>query len=753
MPSALVLTVRFHDGRYHGTGPWPPAPARLFQALVAGAAEGGVIPPVAHKALAWLEALDPPIIAAPSARVGRPYKNYVPNNDLDAKGGDPGRLAKIRAPKQIRPRLFDADAPLLYLWHFENDPEGHARATAELAERLYQLGRGVDMAWATGEILSAEEAEKRVNAHGGAIHRPAERGTGKLFACPTHRSLASLIDRHENLGARFSALMVKSPTKKDPERKKVAGQKFSQPAKPRFAQVPYDSPPERLLFDMRDLSRNAGFHSWPLSEAVLLVETVRDKAAARLRSAYEEAGRQDRAASVERVFIGRNATEADKPARIRIAPLPSIGFHHADPSIRRILLETPPDCPLPRADVAWAFAGLGLVERTDPETGEISQDVRLVAAEDRRMLGHYGIAGDRRDVWRLWRTVTPAALPERAARRRIDPKRMQAEAKAAAERAGEDVQAASAVLHALRHIGIAANVEAMRVQREPFTAKGARAEAFAPGTRFAKERLWHVEIAFVAPLQGPIVIGDGRYLGLGLMAPVKDTWRDEMVFGLPPDMPVAIADATALLRAVRRALMALSRDGGRKVPRLFSGHDAAGAPARSDRHEHVFLAADDADRDGRIDRLLVAAPWVCDRSGRALCRSDRALFDRVVSSLSEVRAGKLGVLALGLPSTLAADDPVLGPALTWESRTLYRPTRHAGRGKDPVAAVVHDVINECERRGLPRPEVDLLEVNAGPNGGNLAARMHLRFAVAVEGPIMLGRDSHMGGGLFAAVAE
>ena len=111
-----------------------------------------------------------------------------------------------------------------------------------------------------------------------------------------------------------------------------------------------------------------------------------------------------------------------------------------------------------------------------------------------------------------------------------------------------------------------------------------------------------------------------------------------MAFTLTPETRVATSDAAALLRAVRRALMALSRDGKDTVPRLFSGHEPDGAPARSGGHEHVFLAADDAKGDGRIDRLIVAAPWVCDRSGHAPRRSDRALFDHVVSSLSEVRA-------------------------------------------------------------------------------------------------------------------
>ena len=41
MPAhALLIEVRLPGGRYHGVGDWPPAPFRLFQALVAGAYGG-----------------------------------------------------------------------------------------------------------------------------------------------------------------------------------------------------------------------------------------------------------------------------------------------------------------------------------------------------------------------------------------------------------------------------------------------------------------------------------------------------------------------------------------------------------------------------------------------------------------------------------------------------------------------------------------------------------------------------------------
>jgi CRISPR-associated protein Csb2 len=74
-------------------------------------------------------------------------------------------------------------------------------------------------------------------------------------------------------------------------------------------------------------------------------------------------------------------------------------------------------------------------------------------------------------------------------------------------------------LAALRHAGYNLDVLDIVVQREPFQSHGARAEAFAPGTRFTKERLWHVSLKFANPVQGPLVLGDGRFLGLGVFAP------------------------------------------------------------------------------------------------------------------------------------------------------------------------------------------------------------------------------------------
>src|SRR5438067_6051392 len=96
MTRTVVITVRLYEGRYHGMGDDPPSPARLFQALVAGAGLSGPLGARESKALEWLEQRDAPAIASPRMWNGQAIRNYVPSNDLDAVGGDARRIGAIR---------------------------------------------------------------------------------------------------------------------------------------------------------------------------------------------------------------------------------------------------------------------------------------------------------------------------------------------------------------------------------------------------------------------------------------------------------------------------------------------------------------------------------------------------------------------------------------------------------------------------------------------------------------------------------
>ena len=411
MNDALLISIRFHDGRYHGAGDWPPAPARLFQALVAGAARGIKLADEDAAALEWLERLDAPVIATPVARIGQSCKTYVPNNDLDAVSGELKRIGEIRTAKNIRPHIFDSEIPLLFVWTFKGgeDDAGNARTICQIAEQLYRLGRGVDMAWAWAEVMDTSEVETRLARHGGVVHRPSEGETGKALLCPKTGSLASLKKRYDANRTRFTYT-------------KEGQQLFSQPPKPRFAKVAYDTPPRHFLFEIRAATHDESFVPWPSIKTAELVVALRDKAVGRLKEALPE-----KAGEIDRVIIGREATEADKAARVRILPLPSIGYTHADQAIRRILIEIPPNCPLRADDIAWAFSGR---EEVDYSTRETLWN--LVRAAEQGMLNHYGVGGNEQNAFRVWRTITPAALPVMRMRRgTAGAKRVAGEAKAA----------------------------------------------------------------------------------------------------------------------------------------------------------------------------------------------------------------------------------------------------------------------------------------------------------------------------------
>jgi len=499
MTTFLVLSIRLHDGRYHGAGNWPPAPARLFQALIAGSGISGPLPPDHFKALEWMETVcAAPIIAAPRAAVGQSVGSYVPNNDLDAKGGDPRNIGAIRTKKQIRPRIFDAATPFHYAWEIPDAEESSDQLAVlqQLADRLYQLGRGVDFAWATAELMNQGELDILQTGYPGTIHRPTPRGTkGLALACPEKGSLSSLLRRYAANADRFELI----------QSGRTFSQSFRQQPKPRFRMVAYDSPPVRQVFDLREAGAAERFAPWPLHTVYQLVKHCRDQAAHKLATAFPS-----READVQRWLIGRRAdgTTGGSPAeRIRLIPVPSIGHEHADMKVRRLLIEIPGACPFTPEDVFWAFSSLQI-------EGEKNGPI-LITSTGPDIVKYYSAEKGAT----VWRTITPVVVPESARRRRIEPSRRNAEAKPASEKLEEQTRAAHAVRVSLRHAEVRCPVSQIAVQREPFQSNGERVEAFAEGSRFAKERLWHVELTFEEPYVGPLLVGDGRFSGLGILVP------------------------------------------------------------------------------------------------------------------------------------------------------------------------------------------------------------------------------------------
>lgn len=723
---SLVVEVRLLDDRWHGAGEWPPSPMRLFQALVAGAwlGRGEWRGTNVVAALDWLSGLDAPVIAAPASTLGERVNLWVPNNDLDAMGGDPAKIEKIKTGKAVHPRLVGDGALFRYVWRIDGDSPFAATLVAQF-DRLYQLGRGVDMAYAHAELVSFGEAEARLRARGDPVWRPvAARIDGGLsLRCPCAGTLASLQERHAKQADRLKQGVLR------------------QAPPPLFRLVAYDCPPQRLLFELCPASGRERFRPWPLVRAAELVTALRDRAVRRLTQALPEATR-----AIERTLIGRGATEADKALRVRIIPLPSIGGPNVDSAIRRVLVERPADCLIRSDDLAWALSGLDL--GVDYDTGEIVRgDLPvLLPSEDRQMLRHYGVETETAAL--VWRTVTPAALPVWRDGGRLS----------GADRLAKEGEAARAVRQALRHAGIVAPPVAIRVQREPFLGAGARAEDFAAGSRFQAARLWHLEVAFAAPAAGPLMIGDGRYSGLGLMAPHIDADSPRSFrYAVSAPTPVRLEAALPFTERARTALLGLAASllGEECIPPALSGHQAEGDPLRRGRPQHLFVLPEDADEDGLIDHLLLSLP-------ADVGRREATQVAAVALRFQEIRVGGAPKIQLRLGNDGAS--AVCGQAASWVSLTPYLHPWHAKKR----FGVEDQIRRECRIRGLPEPvAIDRMETieamgrmlrpmdfqrsrggRGGPQPDRQGGFFRLSFARPVAGPIALGWGAHFGLGLF-----
>jgi len=693
--SKLVVEVRFHDGRYHGAGEEFPSPARLFQALVA-ATSMGVQPPTEREALSWLEQQKPPTVALPRFRLGQALAMFVPHNDADVKA-----IEDIRAKKTQQPWFFDVDIPFVYCWDFNDDERDKAEGVCRAALGLYQFGRGIDQAYANARVVDNAVVEALFERYPGDVLVPRAGSAAKVVSVPQKGSLSSLVRRHSETLSRIQH--------------NDDGDLFVQASKARFDRVAYDGAERWLHFELSKAD-GTGVVAWPIERASELVKKVRQAARKRLDGAFGVEEGQKR-------LPMQNERASPLGERLRFVPLPSRGHDETNPSIRRVVVSVPLSMPL--ADAEWLFSALAV------------DDARLVGSQDTAMWQRYTQAS------MTWQTVTPAILTPR---RRLEPTKR--ETKDAAERQKEEQRARHTVLQALRQAEVKGMPVQIDVQLEPWEKRGKRAEAFAEGTRFKKENAWHVRITFAHPVTGPVAIGDGRFAGLGLMAPPLRARTVKRVYGadvivLQIDAGLAEnASSTGIADAFRRALMSRTQDqlGNEVLPPWLTGHLWNGEPVRDERGRLRLIA------DLERQRVLTLVPM--------FSMGERAEHrDAVIAALSTMRELKAGaggrLLFRSVP--LEDHDVLFASGRRWRTVNDYLVNRH-DHGRDLHSVIVNDVRAECARRGLPSPHVDVLLTSA-VKGTGIFAKLDLTFAVEVAGPILLGRNRLLGGGLFRPVKE
>ncbi|MGA4645050.1 type I-G CRISPR-associated protein Csb2 [Limisphaera sp. 4302-co] len=480
--SVTLLDPLFHGKRDEDAPEWPPSPMRLFQALVAGSCTGcrhAEWSEAKANAYRWLERRKPPIIIAPPARLAAGYMLFVPNNDSDTAFERHERLTE----KAVRPHriLSDGPATLHYLWDIAEDEWEQARPIAKVfeveARHLTTLGWGIDQAVAQARILNRAE----VRALPGQRWRPWDvpLSSGGKLRVPKSGSLDDLERAYKAF--RHRLLMELPPGGREP---RVFGTRVYLPA---------DALPPRPY---------AGFE---LPEGVAFRAEDAAKVAAMLRSLACQSAKEDEAAHTfpggAEVYVAGHVEHGTDviTARFSYLPLPSIGHEHADGMIRRLLVAEPFGGDGVHA--RWAQQRLRNGTLRDERGNERGVLLDLWRPSSRRVVELYVRES------KCWHSVTPVVLPG------FDD--------------GKQKKAERLFLKALVQAGIPIEaVESFTLRKAPFWPGAAHPQHYLVPEYMRRFSRWHVAVRFREPIPGPLALGVGRHVGLGLFAVRADTARE-----------------------------------------------------------------------------------------------------------------------------------------------------------------------------------------------------------------------------------
>lgn len=534
MANLLRLTFRFLQPRSHGRGDggepeWPPSPLRAFQALTAAAA--------AHwnertkivtgtPMLSWLEQLAPPtIIAAPAAKSDTKYRLYVPNNigDKIAQAWSAHRESSVptRTEKDVRSINLCGDGAVHYLWPLaEADVaacERHLDVLRAGARSVTHLGWGVDMATGDAGLHSDDEAAALV----GERWLPGADGTA--LRVPIRGTLEALVRKHEQFLDRLGDEGFK-PVAPLSAFRTVGYRRSTDVTQPPFAAFQFLKPdssdfrsfdPLRQTMSVAGMLRHAASGHWDK----LGFESEND--AGFLHGHGEARGEEHRAPS---------------GPRLAYLPLPSLEYRgnaggFVVGRIRRALLTVVGG----RAEVLLRQTSrlLSSSPLNNERTGKEEAILSPLPHTDKMIQRYVGAAS-------AWSTVTPVILPgyddPRKLRRKLFVGGSEMERCRDAEEQKTlldklDRRIDFLLRKTIRQAGysdeLATNAD-IEWRSIGFRAGTAPAAGYSIPNKLRRYRRLHVRIRWNDPsgdpiiVSGPICLGTGRFIGLGLFAADTD---------------------------------------------------------------------------------------------------------------------------------------------------------------------------------------------------------------------------------------
>ena len=554
--SGFGIEVNFLTGRYVATShddrrqpEWPPHPARLFSALVATWADSDEPSQDERRLLEWLEALGPPaIVADPKAIPRKVVSHFVPVNDT-AIVGRKWQQRQAERVRQTTTRLADALAAsggettrnvermrreLAKLRDVGSQVSDPGNTNVEMAQQLFPEGRQkrerhfpsmtVCVPVAGDSVTTSprvtftwdrdltEEAREVLDGLAARLTRLGH--SSSLVSCRVVRAVpdANLLP---SLTGTNSLRHVQPGQLAELERRFASHQGILPRALP-YVDIRYSEAQPRAS-TAEDEPNTAGdwlvFEFLHGSRAFPAMRTV--EVATALRSAMFRF-------ADEPIPEGLSGHTPDgcptSEPHVAFLPLPFAGRAHGDGRLLGIAVSVPND--VNQATRHSLYRAVGKWERQAR-----GRDLKLVFGRQgeirlRRLRGR-GLATLRRHSWRgpsrHWASVTPIALPRHPGRLRGGTSSAQARAWLAAE---------TSVRAAVMHVGLP-EPSGAQVSLAPFVTGVRATHAFPPFRQPGKDRmpvrrqLVHAAITFDHEVLGPLMLGAGRFVGLGLMYPVR----------------------------------------------------------------------------------------------------------------------------------------------------------------------------------------------------------------------------------------
>ncbi len=552
----LAIEIELLAGRYVASRwnnrdepEWPPHPARVFSAIVAACWEAGGPDVLERQALEWLQALPPPTIVASQAVERTVVRVFVPVNDTSHASTAKQELVLLQAERELESTLRDGGTPGDLAKHEKNvarrrdalrkqcakylsEPGSYGRATVTRARAsipLYRPRKERRFPSVTPHDARVQLVWKDARP-GEAIRAALQKAVSRASYLGHSSSLVrcSLVDEAcaptwvpDEIGS--EVLRVPGP---DQLAKLEAAYGLHRGLKPRV--LPYRPQRYRYVADKNDDRRDDASRGYFDTNWIVFQHEGRLTLPIE-RAVHVASGMKDALAKVFRrpEFIKEHALDPHDPVpevvsgltgeqrplqrpHVAFAALPFVDHAHADGHLMGVAAILP--CSMDAEERRTVLAALGQV-RTLKIGPRLQWTLRRLTPALARPFSLQSSRWCRRAF--IWATVTPILLDR-------FPGNLGSRAPETASRA--EAEAKETIKRACERIGLPRPRTIELVALPPFQGLPPAMRFHRPAPKPSRPRrvAVHAIIDFGVPVQGPVLVGAGRYLGLGLCAPVTE---------------------------------------------------------------------------------------------------------------------------------------------------------------------------------------------------------------------------------------